>query len=254
MLPIKSFINQIEYLITMAETKSSASNFYDYKEVTTTEIISKGRCSLSEYQGYESRCMVNAIINKNEFFLDRGIHLNFKIGTLILTGTVDYPFNMTMRHFFGDNPMTEANFKENYYHCWLEDDKGNVYDHIQNNWLNIDLGLFNESREKIYLQMKRLPKGKRFEGMSKGSLKGIGLEYYACDNSDNYYQKIIFNDNVSYIAPAILTTKKSFRNELVRNMSKFGVKEVMRGIKLKEENEELMWGISLSKRERLNKN
>ena len=50
-------------------------------------------------------------------------------------------------------------------HCWLEDAEGNVYDHIQKNWLAFNPGF------KVF----------RFEGLSKEELKEFNMEYIAYD-------------------------------------------------------------------------
>ena len=108
--------------------------------------------------------------------------LEFKIGTLALIGSKDVvsgKVDYSNVYSYGNLNFTEFDFLSGDYHCWLEDTEGNVYDCIQNGWT-----------KKV---VSPLPIGKRFERMSKESLKTIGIMYFPSDESacQKYYTKIM---------------------------------------------------------------
>ena len=108
-----------------------------------------------------NNCQINAYINMRNHYKNKSLTLVF--GSLGINGWFEY----------GGKNWSVNDFKKKIdgyssdCHCWLEDDKGNVYDYLHeeyNNWV-----LFRTKRK-----MKRTG---LIEGVSKKDLANDGIEY-----------------------------------------------------------------------------
>ncbi len=110
---------------------------------------------------YHGQCFLNAYINKNNYYKNKNLRL--VVGGFSINGWWEY----------GGKRWTTADYKRKTTsagsdsHCWLEDEDGNIYDNIfedYNWWAKIRTGAPARYTGAV-------------EGWSKAKLKRMGIEY-----------------------------------------------------------------------------
>jgi len=129
-------------------------------------MLDKSYCfSKDIYLGQDRCCAKNAMVNRKIFFA--GKNLKLKTGHLRISKTIEIGYKDEK-----DLHKLAKNFQKGDFHCWLEDDEGNVYDNIQGNW--VDTLRMQNVKPKFTKNM-------RFEKQPKKELAKIGLEYNSYD-------------------------------------------------------------------------
>jgi hypothetical protein len=110
-----------------------------------------------------AQCCANAYINCRYYY--KNLKLKLVFGSLGLNGHYEY----------GGVNWNVGDFDKNFgdFHCWLEDDEGNVYDYI--------FDFYNDISKLI--TRKKLRIVGTLEGFSKTTLEQNGLHYIVADKA-----------------------------------------------------------------------
>ena len=124
------------------------------------------------------KCYSNSAKNKN-YYADKGVHLQRVEGYLgvsakgvphdvyLIFGTKafkdTYAKRSNTREFFHGSTPSSASDIPYQFHQWLEDDEGNVYDHVDPTWCHMAAAYGGDLRARAGTKLVRLSKEKAFQ-------------------------------------------------------------------------------------------